>query len=94
MNATTRKRFELELRRRGYNDELFSPHNGMCFAGSYLDEVSVEELFDLLVRRREKIDRSVAVVGKEIAKENYDDVVLAIDALKAVIGAMRLVDDE
>ena len=90
MNATTRERFEIELRRRGYTDELFSPNDSMGFGGSYLDEIAVADLLDMLVVRREKIDKSVAVVGKETAVQNYNDVALAIDTLKAVVGAMRL----
>ena len=90
MKRRTRERFETELRRRGYSEELQSPNDGMGFAGAYLDEVGVAELLDSLVVRREKIDKSVEVVGKEVAKRNYDDVVKTIDALKAVIGAMTL----
>ncbi len=94
MNAATRKRFEKELCRRGYSEELFSPNDSMGFAGTYLDEIELAELLDNLVVRREKIDKSVDIVGKEIATQNYDDVVIAIDALKTVIGSMTLAAED
>ena len=39
---------------------------------------------------KEKIFRSSEVVGTDIAKTGFDDVVLVIDAIKAVIGKLAL----
>lgn len=43
------------------------------------------ELLDMMIARREKVFRSVDVVGREAATASYDDAVLMVDALKAVL---------
>lgn len=74
-----------ELTRRGYSEEGEAPNGTMHLTAEYLSSVGTFELVDQLISRREKIFRSGDVVGMEIAKLGYDDVVRAIDALRAVV---------
>jgi hypothetical protein len=57
----------------------------MAFDEAYLDDTELSDLLETMVARREKVIRSHSVVGPDIAKQSYDDVVLVIDAIKAVM---------
>ena len=45
-------------------------------------------LLDQMVTRREKLFGSAAAVGHEAAKNAYDDVQLAVEAIKAVLSLL------
>jgi hypothetical protein len=62
----------------------------MVLDDAYLAAVDLSELFDTMIARREKVFRSSDVVGATVAKQSYDDVVLAIDAIKAVVSQLSL----
>ncbi len=47
--------------------------------------MGVAELLEMMVARREKVFRSQEVVGTEAARKSYEDVVLVVDAIKAII---------
>lgn len=74
-----------ELRSRGYATDGTAPNGTMDLNEEYMRSVELGDLLDLLVSRREKIFRSVDVVGRDIANKSYDDVVIAVDAVKSVI---------
>jgi hypothetical protein len=79
-----------ELVARGYAADGTAPNGTMDLDQEYMVSVEVGDLLDLLVGRREKIFRSVGVVGQDTARKGYDDVVVAIDAVKAVIARLVL----
>jgi hypothetical protein len=79
-----------ELLARGFAVNGASPNNTMTINEAFLDAIEVAALFDTMVARRENVSRSGGVVGLDVAKKSYDDVVLVIDAMKAVIGRMSL----
>ena len=82
-----------ELVARGFSEQLESPHRTMVLADIYETAKDLADLLDVMVARREKIFASVAVVGEVAAKNSYDDVLLVVDAVKAVIGCMTLPPD-
>jgi hypothetical protein len=86
MNASIRDDLKRELLLRGFDGGLASPQGTMVLDDIFLGEVEIADLLDTMVARREKVFRSVEVVGAEAAKRSYDDVVLTIEAIKAVIG--------
>jgi hypothetical protein len=75
-----------ELRARGFNEHGTSPNDTMVLDEIYVGDVDIADLLEIMVARREKIFRSQDVVGPAAAKAGYDDVVLVIEAIKAVIG--------
>jgi hypothetical protein len=80
-----REQLERELVARGYSSNGDAPNGTMNLDRDYLNRVELVELMDQLISRREKIFKSGDVVGLANAKLGYEDVVIAIDALKAVI---------
>ncbi|MBX3230773.1 MAG: hypothetical protein KIT84_01040 [Labilithrix sp.] len=86
MRPSTRDLLRKALMARGFSSTLSSPNGTMIFDDAYLDAISISDLLEVLVARREKIFGSVAVVGQDVARQGYDDVVLAIEATKEVIG--------
>lgn len=68
-----------------------SPKDTMVLGDAYATALDLAELLDQMVSRREKLFRSADVVGPDIAKQGYDDVVFVIDAIKAVIARLSLV---
>ncbi len=84
------KELRKELIAQGFSDELEAPHGSMGMVEDYATAEQLAELLDTLVARREKIFRSVPVVGETAARNSYDDVVLAINAVKALIGRLKL----
>ena len=85
MNATTKHELQKELIRRGFTADGSSPNETMTLDDGYLDDVDLDELLETMVARREKVFQSTAVVGDELAKKSYHDVVQAIDAIKATL---------
>jgi len=77
-----------ELVSRGYAADGTAPNGTMDLDEGYMRSIELGALLDLLVSRREKIFRSVDVVGQDTAKKGYDDVVVAIDAVAAVISRL------
>lgn len=62
----------------------------MGLSDEYLASIEIAELFDTLIARREKIFRSSPVVGPELSRNSYEDVVGAVDAIKAVVSRLKL----
>jgi hypothetical protein len=62
-----------------------SPHDTITLDRKYLETVDLGELMEVLVARREKVSHSGEVVGQKVARRSYDDVVLAIDAVRAAL---------
>lgn len=85
MNARVRDQLKDELRQRGFRDGLVSPHEGFVFSDETFADVEIYDFLDAMVVRREKAFWSVAAVGRESATQTYDDLVLIIDAIKAVL---------
>ncbi|WP_437662959.1 hypothetical protein [Sorangium sp. So ce1182] len=90
MSLSIREELWNELRSRGFSHDGESPNGTMGLTDSYSTGADLAELLELMVARREKIFRSVDVVGQDAAREGYDDVVLVIEAVKAVIGRLSL----
>lgn len=90
MNSHVCEAIKKELAARGYSEAGESPNGTMTLDDEYLRSVEVVELIDQLISRREKIFKSGDVVGLDNARRGYDDVVMAVDALKAVISCMDL----
>lgn len=67
-----------ELIARGYSVDGLAPHGTMNLGPAYLESVTMCDLLDQLISRREKIARSVPVVGQDVAEAGYADVVNAI----------------
>lgn len=79
-----------ELIRRGFAADLESPKETNSFVSRWATPSDLAELLDVMVSRREKVFRSVDVVGREAATASSDDAVLAIDAVKAAIANLVL----
>ena len=77
-----------QLISRGFSRDGQAPNGTMSLDDAYLDGTDIGELLDQLVARREKVFRSSSVVGEDVAKRTYDDVVSAIEAIKAVLKTM------
>jgi hypothetical protein len=90
MSSSVRDEFVKQLRARGFSDQLESADRTIVLADSYSTAAELADLLEVMVSRREKIFRSVAVVGEEVARRNYENTVLIIDAIKAVIGQCQL----
>lgn len=85
MNAWTCALLRTELSSRGYDPDGKSPGGSIVLDYDQLDEIELGDLLDQMVVRREKIFRSVDVMGKETAQRCWHDAELAIEAIKAVI---------
>ena len=85
MNVAIREMLEKELALRGFRADGASPNSTLILNREYLDAIELSELFETMVARREKLFRSADVVGKEASERSYDDTVLVIEALKAVM---------
>jgi hypothetical protein len=79
-----------ELVARGFESDGSAPNDTMTLDYAYLSEVEVGDLLETMVARREKVFRSVVVVGAEASKKSFDDVVLAIEAIKAMLSRLVL----
>jgi len=90
VKSSIRDELRKELRERGFSTSLESPHGGLVLSDTYKCAADLADLLDVMVARREKIFRSVDVVGQDTAKRNYDDTVLVIEAAKAVLGRLVL----
>jgi hypothetical protein len=90
MNPRMRDELKGQLLSRGFTPGLESPNSTMVLDDTLLDRVDIGNLLDMMVTRREKVFRSVEVVGQEAAKRSYDDVVLVIEAIEAVIAKLSL----
>jgi hypothetical protein len=77
-----------ELTSRGFDASGWSPHKTLVLNAEFLMSTEIVDLLDVLVTRREKVFRSAPVVGQESAKQNYDDAVLAIQAVKCVLNTL------
>ena len=67
-----------------------SPNKGIVLAAEDVPTIDrLSELLDVMIVRRERIGRSSPDVGVEIARQNYDDTVLVVDAIKAVFAGLR-----
>jgi hypothetical protein len=85
VNEFTRGQLLKELAARGYRDDGSAPFRSIVLDYDELAETELGELLEQMVVRREKIFRSLEVVGKDVAMQNYEDAQRAIDAMKAVI---------
>lgn len=80
MNEAHCKQLRKALTARGWSPEGMSPHDTMWLSDSFLQDTDLSALFDLLVRRREKIGH----FWREDARTAYEDVVSAVEAVKEV----------
>lgn len=85
-----RRALNAELQKRGFTTDLEAPNGTIGLTESYSTTTDLADLLDLMVTRREKIFRSVEVVGPDAAKKSYNDVLLVIEAVKAVIARLSL----
>ena len=85
MISQLRERLQSELESCGYSDQGEAPNGTMTLSRDYLDSISATELLDQLISRKHKLFKFVEVVGRENATLSYDDVALAVDALRKVI---------
>jgi hypothetical protein len=90
MKKNIREELWRELLARGFAVNGASPNDTMIIDEAFLDAIEIAAIFETMVARREKVFHSGGVVGLDIAKKSYDDVVLVVDAIKAVIGRMLL----
>ena len=85
MNAAIRHVFREELISRGFTPTGVSPNDTMTLTDEYLEEIDFAELFESMVARREKVFHSAETVGQDASRKSYEDVVLVIHALAAVM---------
>ena len=90
MNPRLIAELKRELAGRGYAPNGHAPNGSMWLDDAYLATIEIAELFDTLIVRREKIFRSTPVVGPELSRQSYEDVVGAVDAIKAVVSRLTL----
>lgn len=88
-----RDELKRELIERGFTESrtegLESPHRSLVLdASSYTTSSDLAELLEVMVSKREKAFRADNVLGPEAARDVYDDVVIVIDAVKAVIARL------
>jgi len=79
-----------ELVARGFELDGSAPNDTMSLDDAYLSELDLGDLLETMIARREKILRSTDVVGADAAKKSFDEVVLAIGAIKAVLSKLVL----
>jgi hypothetical protein len=77
-----------ELQARGFSADLLGPSRSLAFSPEYLETETLAGLYDLVVSRREKMFRGVPELGQEIARAAYDDAVIAVQAVGAVISQL------
>lgn len=65
-----------------------APNGTMTLGDSYLESTNLSALFDTLVTRREKLSHGWNTL--ENVKTAYEDVVLAVDAVKELLGRLDL----
>jgi hypothetical protein len=85
VNKNVLLHLERELSMRGYGVDGNAPKGTMSLGREYLSEISTGELLDQLITRREKVFRSLGVVGRDVAEAGYGDVAIAIEALKSAL---------
>ena len=90
MNRALREELTRELLLRGFKPGGSSPNDTMILDDQFLADVSIGDLLETMVARREKVFRSDQVVGSQVAKKSYDDVVLVIEVIKNVLDKLRL----
>ena len=90
MKARIIDALKAELTARGFAPHCTAPNETMSLDDDYLSGIELADLFDTMIARREKVFRSSDVVGADVAKKSFDDVVLVIDSIKAVIGRLTL----
>lgn len=96
MNPALRARFFEELRRRGYAPSrspdgielLLAPNGTIWFIEESLPSDDVGELFDMLVRRRERLMWRRGGEDPAVADPAHDDTDAAVAALKAAVAAL------
>jgi hypothetical protein len=88
MTKATLDALRRELIARGFDHNLEAPKGSIVLSDDYLLTLEIAHLLDILITRREKAWGSVEALGREAAKEIYDDLVCAIEATKAVIGML------
>jgi hypothetical protein len=88
MTEEHKRLLKAELVRRGYSESGMAPHATMSLGDDFIGACTLAELLDIAVTRREKVFRSVDVVGMDAAKQSYDDVVVAVEAIKSTIDAI------
>jgi len=89
VSDSIRQDLRRELIARGFSATLASPNGTMVLCDdAWSTAADLANLLDQMVSRREKVFWSVSAVGQDTAKKSYDDVVLAIDAIKTVIGRL------
>ena len=79
-----------ELLLRGFTENArgswVSPNNGVWLSATHVPTLQrLIELLDDMVLRRERIRRSAGDVGADIARQNFDDTVLVVDAIKVML---------
>jgi hypothetical protein len=92
MNTRIKEELQRELISRGYTADGYAPQGSMWLAEDFLRSVLLVSLIDTLFGRREKLFRMVEEEGMEHSRPSYEDVSIAVDALKAVIS--RLFEDD
>jgi hypothetical protein len=85
MNETLILEILAELKGRGCSDEGRAPNGTMTMSNQFLRTVEIDELIDLVIRRREKIAHNFGEFDDEDARAAYDDVRLIVEAVEAVI---------
>lgn len=85
MNRAIKDVLWRELTARGFRADGTSPNDTIRLDQQYLDDIELAELFETMVCRREKVFGSSAVVGHDVSRRSYDDVVLAIEAIRVAL---------
>jgi hypothetical protein len=88
MNTRTAHELKKELALRGFSADGYAPNRSVWLTDEQLATIEIADLLDMMVARREKLFRSTEVVGADVAKGNYQDTELIVEAIKAVIGRL------
>jgi len=85
MSSKVKDELQKELIARGYAADGHAPQGSMWLVEDFLRSVQLVELIDTLFSRREKLFRMVEEEGMEPSRPSYDDVSIAVEALKVVV---------
>ena len=94
MNRELCTELKRELHARGFTEALMAPHESVFFSDEYLSDIEIADLVEIMVSKRDKAFFSIAAIGRAAAEMVYDDTVLVIEAVKAVIGRMSLMNEK
>jgi hypothetical protein len=81
----------MELIKRGFSGDLRSPNGTLVLSVPRETPSELLELFETMVRQREKLFRTPPGSSEGEAKATFDDACIVIEAIRSVFSQARLV---